>query len=60
MCEGSKTIDESLLKRIEKLTKKPAHHFLRRGHIIFLFFLFFLEIFFYIFFCVIRVILLSS
>ncbi|XP_019852791.1 PREDICTED: tryptophan--tRNA ligase, cytoplasmic-like [Amphimedon queenslandica] len=28
---GSERIDESLLQRIETLSKKPAHHFLRRG-----------------------------
>lgn len=28
---GCSKIDESLIKRIEKLTNRPAHHLLRRG-----------------------------
>ena len=28
---GSSPIDKAMLERIERLTKKPVHHFLRRG-----------------------------
>lgn len=28
---GSSRIDDTIIKRIEKITGKPAHHFIRRG-----------------------------
>lgn len=28
---GSSKIDDALIERIEKITRKPVHHFLRRG-----------------------------